>query len=148
MQRVGLSLALAVLLGVGCSLGRASPKYWLSSQRREQIEAAAEAYSADLRWGRLEQAAAHVLPSRRGAFLELFRDPAQAPRFTGWEVMDVQLGKERGVANVVVGFQLYRPPAIREGQILEQQVWRYEPSVALWYVEPDLGLYRGEVGAR
>ncbi len=148
MQRVGLSLTLAVLLGVGCSLGRASPKYWMSSQRREQVERAAEAYAADLRWGRLEQAAARVLPSRRGAFLELFHDSTRAPRFTGWEVMDVRLGEERGVANVVVGFQLYRPPALREGQILEQQVWRYEPSAALWYVEPNLGLYSGEVGAR
>ena len=36
-------------------------------------------------------------------------------------------------------------PSLKERNLVEEQVWRYEPGARRWYVDPDLGLYRGEV---
>lgn len=142
------ALLLALLWGIGlsaCSLGQLDPKYLIPSERRLKVSEAAEAYANGLRWGRLADAARWVHPNWRQAFLATVNDPAAPLRFTLFEVQSIRLGPGRDQARVRVSFAFYRPPSLKERNLVEEQVWRYEPSARQWYVDPDLGLYRGDV---
>jgi hypothetical protein len=147
MKWAQMSVLLMVLAGVACSLGQVDPRFLIPSERKGKVREAAEAYAGDLRWGRIEQAARLVHPRARPAFLRTLSGPSHALRFTHFEVESVELAPERDQANARVSFGLYRPPSLEEQRIVEQQVWHYEPDARAWYLEPDLPLYLGEVGA-
>ena len=145
------TLVLALLWGLAlsaCSLGQLDPHYWIPSERKGKVTEAAEAYGSSLRWGRVEDAARWVHPDQRRAFFHTVNDPGAPLRFTLFEVQTTELGPERDRAEVWVSFSLYRPPSLREFNLVERQAWRYEPRTGRWYIEPDLALYRGEVASQ
>ncbi len=145
-------IVLVVLLwGVGLTacggVGRFDPKFLIPSERKLKVTEAAEAYGTSLRWGNVEEAAIWVHPDWRQAFLVRLTNPRIPLRFTQFELGGIELGPEREQARVRASFALYRPPSLKELNIIEQQVWRYEPAARRWYIEPDIALYRGEVGS-
>ncbi len=148
MRRIVL---LSLLCGVGltaCSaVGRLDPKYLIPSERRLKVSEAAEAYGTSLRWGQVEDAAGWVDPKWRQAFLSRVNSPQAPLRFTLFEVNSIELGPERDRAQVWASFALYRPPSLKEWRITERQLWRYDPEARRWYIEPDIALYRGDVGS-
>ena len=147
MRRIVL---MAVLCAVGLTacgvVGRLDPKFLIPSERKLKVSEAAEAYGTSLRWGYLEEAAVWVHPDWREAFLARLSNPRAPLRFTQFDVGSVELGPERDRAQVRASFALYRPPSLKESKIIERQLWRYEPGARRWYIEPDLALYRGDVG--
>jgi hypothetical protein len=147
MQRTFVAVLVAALTGLTCTLGSVDPRFLLPVERKQRVRDAAEAYAADLRWGRIEQAAQQVHPEIRPLFLETFGNSNDPVRFTHFEVEAVELGSERGLANVRVSFGVYRPPSLEELRIIEQQVWSYEKTRRTWYLKPDIALYCGDVGA-
>ena len=149
-EKMKRTLVLALLWGLAlsaCSLGKLNPKYWIPSERKGKVIEAAEAYGNSLRWGRLEDAARWVHPEQRREFFDTVNDPGAPLRFTLFEMQTTELGPARDRAEVWVSFSLYRPPALKEFNLVERQVWRYEPRTGRWYVDPDLALYRGEVAS-
>ena len=146
MNSIRGALLGVVLLAAACAHGRIDPTLVFRSERESKVEERAEAYGLNLRFGRVDEAALAVHPDLREEFLSAMSDPGNAPRFTHFELESVE-SDERERANVRARFGVYRPPAINERLILERQVWRYEPALGAWFVEPDLELYRGDVGA-
>jgi len=147
MQRTFVSVLVAALTGLACTLGSVDPRFLLPVERKQRVRDAAEAYAADLRWGRIEQAAQLVHPEIRPLFLQVLSDSTASVRFTNFEVETVELGSERARANVRVSFGVYRPPSLEEQRIVEQQIWYYEKTARAWYLKPDIALYCGDVGA-
>ncbi len=130
-------LAIAGLLASGC--GTLNPDYLLAGKRKEVIRESAEAYVLDLRWGRLTEARARVVPELRPAFMELFKDSKRPFHFTSVEVVSVDLAEaERSRAEVKVSYELFRPPAIQERRMHEIQKWTYDRETGAWMITPDL----------
>jgi len=148
MRRIVLWILLWGVATTACGVvGRLDPKYLIPSERKLKVTEAAEAYSTSLRWGYFDEAVNWVHPSWRRSFLAQVNNPRAPLRFTLFEVNNIELGPEMDRAEVWVSFALYRPPSLREWTITERQVWRYDPTVRRWYIEPDIGLYRGDVGS-
>lgn len=137
------TLAAAALLAQGCFVfGYADPDFVVPAKRRAEVRDAAEAFAANLRWGRFPAAAARVDPESRIEFLKLVQDPEEPMRFTGFEVMAVELGEEMTQARALVTFTLHRLPSMTEVVFHDDQQWRYEASHARWYLMPQLDAYR------
>ncbi len=137
-----LAAALGLVLGAGgCSLGRLDPDYLIASNRLAVVKENAESYAQDLRWGRLKEAVAQVAPEQRVAFLELFEAAGQPIHFTSFEIVSVDLGQVRSRAEVLVTYELYRPPSINETTIRERQSWLYDVPAGRWFIEPDLSVF-------
>ena len=148
MRRIVLVALLWAMGLTACGVvSRFDPKFLIPSERKLKVSEAAEAYGTSLRWGQLEEAAAWVHPDWRRTFLARLTNPRRPVRFTQFDLGSIELGPERDQARVRASFALYRPPSLKEWQITERQVWRYEPEARRWYIEPDLALYRGEVGS-
>ncbi len=125
-----------------CSLGYWSPRFWIPSEARSQVEQAAYRYNNALRFGNLEMAIKSVEPDRREEFLRTFDASApRAIRFTEMDIQSVSLGPERAEARVLLLIRFYRLPSIREFAVTHEQRWRYDPSDSLWYVSPDAELF-------
>jgi len=148
MKAIYMALWLVAGISSACSLGRMDPRSWLTEERRSRVSEVAETYAADLRWGRIEQAASHVAPASRAAFLDLFENDANSLRFTHFEVGDVDLGEEHDSARVTVQYRFYRPPALREEHVVERQVWHYVSKQSTWYLDPQLDLFRARPGGK
>ncbi len=92
-------------------------------------------------------AAGWVAPAMRQQFLQLIQEGKVQIRFTGYEIEGIELRDERERVDALVSFQLYRLPSLQEATIRERQIWRYDRGAKHWYIEPDLALYRGDVGS-
>ncbi len=138
----------ALLLASGVASGCAElrmwdPDYLLPGKRKAMVREVAEAYGANLRWGRYEVAAGLVAPESRGEFLGTFMDAEPPYQFTSFEIVGVELGPERDRVVVLAVFHLYRPPSLVELSVTERQSWRYEPIESeRWVIEPDLRPFR------
>ena len=133
----------------GCSLRRFTDlDYMVPAKRRAQVTEAAEGFAVNLRWGRYQQAAMRLEPSKRIEFLTLLQAPNASIRFTSFEVLAVELGEKPTEATALVAFGLHRLPSMTETRILDQQRWRYDPAKAFWYLDPELERYRNAVDSR
>ncbi len=143
MRQKPLIAVLLALLFSGCSvLGYASPKFWYPPNKRDSMDLLTESFAANLRWGRYDVAAAHIVPGKRIEFLKLVRDPRAPVRFTDYEVLSVELGPGMGEARALVHFKLHRLPSMTETAFADEQVWRYHASQFRWFLEPELAAYR------
>lgn len=136
-----LLMAGLILATSGC-LGSLEPDYLMTRKRVEKIRETADWYAANLRWGRLQHAAAMVRDEDRKDFIATFvDDPHPRVEFTGWEIITVEQAEERDEAEVWVSYEYFVPPAIRPRTITERQVWHYEASTRVWRVQPDLTVF-------
>ena len=145
----GRLLAGVIVTGLlaGCSSPMLDLNFLIASERRERVREAAESYGRSLRWGQVAEAAAHVAPPQRRAFLAWLTDTRTAPRFTLFELHGVTLGPEKEWASVRVSFEFYQPASLTQRTVIEEQVWHYDRDHRSWYVEPDLTLFGVGVGA-
>jgi hypothetical protein len=135
-------IVLSLVAFSGCSaIGYADPKFWLPHKREAQMKRSAEAFAANVRWGRYQQAAQLVDPEYRIDFLQAI-DTTENVRYTEYEIMTVEMGPERKEASALVEFKLHRLPSMTEIAFRDEQTWRYEPAARGWYLMPELGLYR------
>lgn len=130
----GLLLATA-----GC--GWIEPDFLMREKRVENVRETADWYAANLRWGRIQQAAAMVQPDHRRDFIAIFVQPTPRVEFTGWEVITVEQQDLRSEAEVWVTYEYFTPPAVRPRSITERQQWRYDPVGRAWRVQPDLTVF-------
>jgi len=147
-----LCVALAMPLFMGCavSAGLLEPFAWLIPEGMPDVEVSVNAYNNDLRWGRLRQASAQVVPDQREKFFELFDESTSGFRFTSVEVLSTEPRLRKRIVSdaeveplvpqeydVLVAFEYYRLPALDERKLRQKQTWRYDALGNRWEVEPD-----------
>jgi hypothetical protein len=103
-----------------------------------------ERYGSDLRWGRVDEAAALVHPDRRAAFQRLMAGLTDRLRITSFEVESVDLATDRRTGTALVRYQLYRLPAVVEESRRESLGLRR--ALGGWFVEPDLRALANDLG--
>jgi hypothetical protein len=141
--RWGVLLLLGVLLmGGGC----VGPLQRLRSPGLESARDVAEEYGTDLRWGRVDEAAALVHPNLRSAFQRLLAGYEDRVRITSFEVESVELQRTQQTAQAMVRYELYRVAALVEESRREPLRLRWELPGGRWYVEPDLSALARNLG--
>jgi hypothetical protein len=92
-----IAVALASSLVVVGSAGGCA-----SMASRDDLEIAMAQHHIDLRWGRLENAATHVAPAMRAAFLQTWAARLQDVELQDIEVTGLAMADDGGSADVVV----------------------------------------------
>ena len=111
-----------------------------------EVTESANAYNQDLRWGRVAQAAAQIVPEQREKFLELFDGDPSSFHFTSVEVLTVIPKAIHGrEVDVLVAWEFYSPPALTERKLRQKQSWHYLDLERRWEVTPDLSVFEAEV---
>ena len=106
------------------------------------VDETAEAYNQDLRWGRLQQAAAQMAPEQREPFFALFDGDPGPFRFTSVEVLSaVPKGIGGREVDVLVSWEFYNPPALTERKLRQKQTWRFLELERRWQVSADLAVF-------
>jgi hypothetical protein len=145
---LGLWLALAAPLLMGCAIPALIMESFGESVMPE-VKESAEAYNQDLRWGRVPQAAAQMLPAQREQFIELFDGDQSAFHFTSVEVLSaVPKSIDGREVDVLVAWEFYSPPSLTERKLRQKQTWRFIELERRWEVAPDLGVFEAVVAAR
>lgn len=95
-----------------------------SMASRDDLEIAMAQHHIDLRWGRLENAATHVAPAMRGAFLQTWAARLQDVELQDIEVTGVAMADDGGSADVVVAvvFVERETMQVRSAQLTERWV--------------------------
>jgi hypothetical protein len=141
--RWGVILLLGVLLMGGGCIG---PLQRLRSPGLESALAVAEEYGTELRWGRVDEAAALVHPDLRSGFQRLFAGYENRVRITSFEVESVELQQTQRTAQAMVRYELYRVSSLVEESRREPLRLRWELMGGRWYVEPDLSRLARNLG--
>lgn len=127
-----LVLALAPVLGLGCSHGRFDP-----FNKGSSFDDAQKRFTQALRWNQLAMASQLVEPDDRARFLdeaEIF----EGMRFTDYDVMVNDLGDDMSHATVDVRFYAYSVTTLVERAITVHQVWKRDRKTGQWWVTPEL----------
>jgi len=101
----------------------------LSEQRQATLlQDTLRRYEATVRWGALSQAHEFVDP---GARVEL-ENPRPDLRITGYEVLQgpAMVDAQRAVQAVLIEYVFESTQQLR--QVVDQQVWRYDPQTETW----------------
>lgn len=107
-----------------------------------KVDESADAYNQDVRWGRIPQAAAQMVPAQRERFIELFEGDPGAFRFTSVEILSaVPTGVDGREVDVLVAWEFYNPPALTERKLRQKQTWRFLELERRWEVTPDLAVF-------
>lgn len=145
---LGLCLAFAGLLLVACA---ALPSIFLESLGEKAfpaVDESANAYNQDLRWGRIQQAAAQMPEDQREKFLLLFDGDEGPFRFTSVEVLSATpKGFDGREVDVLVAWEYYSPPALIERKLRQKQAWRFLELERRWEVVPDLAVFEAAMPA-
>ncbi len=143
MVRRGLGLCLAITapLLFACAI----PAIFMASLGENvlpEVDESANAYNQDLRWGRVQQAAAQMAPEQRDEFVLLFDGDQSAFRFTSVEVLSATpKGIDGREVDVLVAWEFYSPPALIERKLRQKQTWRFLELERRWEVAPDLAVF-------
>jgi hypothetical protein len=147
MLRRGLALCLALVapLLIACAI----PAIIMDSLGENvipEVDESANAYNQDLRWGRVQQAAASMVPEQREQFVALFDGDQSAFRFTSVEVLSaVPKSVDGREVDVLVAWEFYSPPALIERKLRQKQTWRFLELERRWEVAPDLAVFEAAV---
>ncbi len=114
--------------------------------RYAEARAAVESYGTNLRWGRVDEAAAFVDPESQAAFRQLLAGREDRLRITEFQVTSVELGPDRRSGEAVVFYRLYRMPSVTEESRTERLGLRYDVLRDRWYVEPSLANLAADLG--
>jgi hypothetical protein len=106
----------------------------------------ADKYGTELRWGRVNEAAALVHPKLRTGFRRLLAGQEDRIRITSFEVESVEVQLDKRTAQAMVRYSLYRVPAVVEESRSGPLQLRWELSGGRWYVEPDLPALARDLG--
>jgi len=134
LRRVVASVAAFALLA-GC--------VWTSPlpQETPPLEDAERAFNNDLRWGRWQEAARHVDPDDRSAFLRLLDDPSSPFHFTAVdELSREEMAKDGTEIEVLMVLEYYRLPSVKERTVRQRQHWRFDVASKEWIVTPDMSV--------
>jgi len=142
MRRGGLLLLGFLLLSGGCI----GPLQRLRSPGVESAWEVADKYGTELRWGRVNEAAALVHPKLRTGFRRLLAGQEDRIRITSFEVESVEVQLDKRTAQAMVRYSLYRVPAVVEESRSGPLQLRWELSGGRWYVEPDLPALARDLG--
>jgi hypothetical protein len=139
---IGLCLVLAAPLLMACA---SIPTIFLESIGQKafpEVDESANAYNQDLRWGRVQQAAAQMPEDQREKFVALFDSDDSPFHFTSVEVLSAT---PKGVGgrevDVLVAWEYYSPPALTERKLRQKQAWRFLELERRWEVVPDLAVF-------
>jgi len=146
-RSLGLWLALAAPLLLGCAISALLLDSFGESVIPEVSESA-DAYNQNLRWGRVQQAGAQMLPAQRERFVELFDGDQSAFHFTSVEVLSaVPKSVDGREVDVLVEWEFYSPPALTERRLRQKQTWHFLALERRWQVAPDLAVFEAVVAA-
>ncbi len=138
-------LALSILACAPLLAGCAIPAIVMESFGENafpEVDESANAYIQDVRWGRLQQAAAQMAPEQREQFFELFDGDPGRFRFTAAEVLTtIPKGTTGREVDVLVGWEFYNPPGLTERRLRQKQTWRFLELERRWEVSPDLAVF-------
>ncbi|MEX2205661.1 MAG: hypothetical protein WEF50_05470 [Myxococcota bacterium] len=139
---LGLCLVLAAPLLMACA---AIPAIFLESLGEKAfpaVDESANAYNQNVRWGRIQQAAAQMPEDQREQFIALFDDDDGPFRFTSVEVLSATPkafdGRE---VDVLVAWEYYSPPGLTERKLRQKQAWHFLELERRWEVVPDLAVF-------
>jgi hypothetical protein len=146
MER-GARWSVVFLLGVALAGGGCiGPLQRYRSPGTQSAWDVADAYGTELRWGRLDEAAALVHPELRAGFQRLFAGTEDRLRITSFEVESVDVRETQLRAEAMVRYRFYRIPAVVEQSRREPLQLRWEALGGRWYVEPDLAALSRNLG--
>jgi hypothetical protein len=112
------------------------------------VDEAVNAFNNDVRWARWHEAAQHVEPSERGAFLRLLDDTSSPFHFTSVdELSREETAKDHSELDLFVAMEYYRLPSVKERQVRQRQHWRYDVDAKAWLVTPDISVLRTQVSS-
>lgn len=138
-----MRIALSALGLAGLVLGSCAPIAVNSMEHatralepRAALEETIERYTSDIRYGRIDEAAARVEPALQGRFKAKARALADV-RFTDSRVDQLTFAPDRKSAEAVVLYRGYWLSSPFEREVRVVQHWRQERSFD-WIVEPDL----------
>lgn len=138
---LGSCLALAAPLLMACAI----PAIFLESLGDNiipEVEESANDYNQDLRWGRIQQAAAQMPADQRAQFVTLFEGDDSSFRFTSVEVLSaIATGIDGRQVDVLVAWEFYSPPGLTERKLRQKQAWRFLELERRWQVVPDLAVF-------
>jgi hypothetical protein len=136
-----LCLALAAPLLMACAI----PAIFMESFGENvfpAVDESANAFNQDLRWGRVQQAAAQMPADQREKFIELFDRDERLFQFTSVEVVSATpKGVDGREVDVLVAWEYYSPPALTERKLRQKQTWRFLELERRWEVSPDLAVF-------
>ena len=145
---LGLWLALSAPLLMGCAIP-ASIMDSLGESVIPSVNESVDAYSQDLRWGRILQASLHMPPEQRERFIELFDDDQSTFHFTSVEVLSADpKGVDGREVEILVAWEFYSPPGLTERKLRQKQTWHFLELERRWEVTPDLGGFEAVVATR
>lgn len=137
----GLCLALGASLQLACAI----PAILIESFGENvmpEVDESANAYNQDVRWGRIQQAAAQMPAEQREKFVLLFDGDPGTFRFTSVEVLSaIPKGIDGREVDVLVAWEFYNPPALTERKLRQKQIWRFLELERRWEVTPDLAVF-------
>jgi hypothetical protein len=145
---LGLCLVFAAPLLMACA---AIPSIFLESLGEKAfpaVDESANAYNQDVRWGRIQQAAAQMPEDQREQFIALFDDDEGPFRFTSVEVLSaIPKGFDGREVDVLVAWEYYSPPALIERKLRQKQAWHFLELERRWEVVPDLTVFEDALPA-
>ena len=140
-RALALCLALAAPLLMACAI----PAIFMESFAENvipEVDESANSYNQDLRWGRVQQAAAVMAPDQREKFIELFDGDESRFHFTSVEVLSaIPKGIDGREVDVLVAWEFYSPPALLERKLRQKQTWHFLELERRWEVTPDLAVF-------
>jgi hypothetical protein len=138
-----MRIALVALVLAGLALGACAPIAVNSMEHatralepRAELEETIERYTSDVRYGRIDEAAARVEPALQGRFKAKARALADV-RFTDSRLDTLTFAPDRKSAEAVVVYRGYWLSSPFEREIRVVQHWRQQRSFD-WILEPDL----------
>src|SRR5512134_1512108 len=129
MLRRVLGLCLGLLAALPLTGCASLPAIFLESIGENvtpAVDDSLNAFNQDLRWGRIQQAAAQMPEAQRATFVALFDAEEHPFRFTSIEVLSsTPKGIDGREVDVLVAWEFYSPPAVTERKLRQKQTWRF-----------------------
>jgi len=136
-----LSFALVVALLAGCATSH-------MPDQTPAVDDALRAFNNDLRWGRWQEAAKHVDPGERGAFLRLLDDSSSPFRFTSVDELSREATAKDGTEiDLLISLEYYRLPSVKQRTVRQRQHWRYDVAGKEWIVTPDMSVLHEHISS-